>query len=68
MSRSSSSYDRNCSYNFGFGFAATHSHSAKCLPPHTILYVYTNPVQKECVLLKNSKGVPVNASTGLPFK
>ena len=44
-----------------------HSHSTKCLPPRTILYVYTQPIQKECVLLMHN-GKAVDAKTGLPFK
>lgn len=47
--------------------STTHHHSVKkCLPPYSVLYVYTQPVQKECVLLMHN-GVAVNASTGAPF-
>jgi hypothetical protein len=28
-----------------------------CKPPYTTLYVYTYPVQKECVLLKHASNV-----------
>ena len=45
-----------------------HSHSTKCLPPRTILWSWTEPPTSECVLLKNGNGVPVNASTGMPFQ
>jgi hypothetical protein len=31
--------------------ASSHHHNHKCLPPYTVLWVYTQPVQKECVLL-----------------
>jgi hypothetical protein len=37
----------------------------KCTYPHTVLYVYTQPVQKECVLLMhigrvvNGNGAPI---------
>jgi len=40
-----------------------HSHTTKCLPPRTILYVYTQPIQKECVLLEHN-GKAVNSATG----
>lgn len=46
--------------------ANTHSHSYKCIYPHITLYVYTFPVQKECVLLMHN-GKVVNA-TGAPIK
>ena len=32
----------------------------KCTYPHTVLYVYTQPIQKECVLLMHN-GKVVNA-------
>jgi hypothetical protein len=42
------------------------SHHRHCKPPYTTLYVYTFPVQKECVLLTHNH-VPVNAQ-GEPFR
>jgi hypothetical protein len=42
------------------------SHHRHCKPPYTTLYVYTFPVQKECVLLTHNH-VPVNAQ-GEPLR
>jgi hypothetical protein len=41
-------------------------HHRHCKPPYTTLYVYTFPVQKECILLTHNH-VPVNAQ-GEPFR
>ena len=46
--------------------ASHHHHPYKCAYPRTKLYVYTKPVQKECVLLMHN-GHIVNA-TGAPIK
>ena len=48
---------------------ASHQHhhkSFQCKPPYSILYVYTFPETKECVLLTHY-GKVVNA-TGVPIK
>jgi hypothetical protein len=47
--------------------SANAHHHSECLPPYSQLFVFTQPVQKECLLLKNGNGVPVNASSGLPW-
>jgi hypothetical protein len=60
----------------GFNAFASHSHkhsaqtvnAHKCTYPHTTLYVYTESVQKECVLLMHN-GHVVNADAlGRPIK
>jgi len=47
-------------------YASHHHKSFQCRPPYSILYVYTFPETKECVLLMHS-GKVVNAS-GAPIK
>jgi hypothetical protein len=52
-----------------FNAFASHHHKQianiyKCTYPHTTLYVYTQPVQKECVILMHN-GHVVNAA-GVP--
>jgi hypothetical protein len=58
------------SLSFNASAASHHKHSVanayKCTYPHTTLYVYTQPVQKECVLLMHN-GHVVNAA-GQPIK
>jgi len=48
--------------------SASHSnHQTKaCKYPYSTLYVFTEPVQKQCSLLEHN-GVPINASSGEPF-
>jgi hypothetical protein len=47
--------------------ASSHHITKRCNPPYSVLYVFTFPESKECVLLTHA-GKAVDAKTGAPFK